>query len=162
MTAPAWYNDGKKLIEGETYTFNFIKIIPLSDNMNYMQMEDPFGIRHLVPYEFYSQYGLKPGNTVICRVDKINCTGRVFLEPEHPYYKSGESTLFKISRFEYKSEPDIRSVIIVMDIFGNEISIELENGSMIEQNASHLLCVVNGFKKGKPVLTIIYPMFKED
>jgi hypothetical protein len=158
MTAPAWYNDGKKLTEGETYAFNFLKVVPLSDEMNYMLMEDPFGIRHLVPYEFYSQYGLKPGNTVICRVDKINCTGRVFLEPEHPYYIRGKTAQFKISRFQSGSEPDARFGVFVFDIFGNEISIEAEDGSLIEQNSGHLSCLVNGFRKGKPVLSLIHPM----
>lgn len=30
----------------------------------------------------------------MCRVDKINCKGEVFLEPHNPYYTEGESFPF--------------------------------------------------------------------
>jgi hypothetical protein len=157
MTAPGWYNEGKKLIEGETYPFQFIRIIPLSDNMNYMLMEDPFGIRHLVPYEYYSQYGLQTGTTVNCRIDKINCTGRVFLEPEHPFYKTGSTFDFKIVRFQEADKANTLPVYIVKDAFGNEILVESGSVLLNIRETGQLCCFIEGFKKGKPVLKLAIP-----
>ncbi len=160
MTTPGWYNEGKKLNEGEIYPFRFIKIIPLSDNMNYMLMEDPFGIRHLMPYEYYIQYNLLPGSMVNCRVDKINCTGRVFLEPEHPYYKTGSAFNFEITGFQDDAFQKTMRVITVRDVFGNEIYLEANDESLPMLQKGTLCCMVEGFKKGKPVLRIIQPGHK--
>lgn len=154
MTAPGWYNEGKKLIEGETYPFQFIRIVPLSDKMNYMLMEDPYGIRHLVPYEYYIQYDLKTGSTVNCRIDKINCTGRVFLEPEHPFYKTGSRFYFEIVRFVEADKKNMLPVFVVKDVFGNEIFVETEKKILNKQEKGQLCCLIKGFKKGKPVLSL--------
>lgn len=155
MTAPGWYNEGKKLIEGETYPFQFIRIVPLSDNMNYMLMEDPYGIRHLVPYDYYDQYNLQTGSTVNCRIDKINCTGRVFLEPEHPFYQTGSTFYFEIVRFQEADKRNSLPVYIVKDAFGNEIFVESERGFLNKREKGQLCCLIKGFKKGKPVLSLI-------
>ncbi len=155
MTAPGWYNEGKKLIEGETYPFQFIRIVPLSDNMNYMLMEDPYGIRHLVPYEYYIQYGIQTGSTVNCRIDKINCTGRVFLEPEHPFYKMGSTFYFEIVGFKEADKQNTHLVYIVKDAFGNEIFVESERGFLNNLEKGQLSCLIEGFKKGKPVLKLV-------
>ncbi|MFH1119211.1 MAG: hypothetical protein V1775_05265 [Bacteroidota bacterium] len=154
MTAPAWYNDGKKLIEGETYVFHFIKIVPLSDKMNYMLMEDPYGIRHLVPFEYYIHYKLVPGSKINCLVDKINCTGRVFLEPEHPRYKIGSVSGFNL--LGTKQDKDY-SVLVVADIFGNEIQVEIPDGHKVEPVNGSVYCKIEGFKKGKPILSFDLP-----
>jgi len=162
MTAPAWYNDGKKLCEGVTYPFNFIKLVPLSDHMNYMLMEDPYGIRHLVPYEFYISYNLQPGNVVCCRVDKINCTGRVFLEPEHPHYQTGSVEGFSFVGIKQDKQKDgdkctLGSVMVVADVFGNEIRVEMPEGCFVEPLNGSVFCRIEGFKKGKPLLSLSLP-----
>jgi hypothetical protein len=152
MTTPGWYNEGKKLTEGEVYAFTFEKLITLSDGEDYMVMEDPFGIRHMIMYKYYMNYGLKPGTTVHCMVDKINCTGRVFLEPEHPVYKPGKKFLFEFIRIQPCADLSERSEIVVRDIFGNEITTEFNNGNVPRQISGGLYCQVEGFKKGLPVL----------
>jgi len=155
MTAPGWYNEGKKLIEGETYPFQFIRIIPLSDNMNYMLMEDPYGIRHLVPYDYYIQYDLVTGSTINCRVDKINCTGRVFLEPEHPHYKIGSRGNFDLLRIEKSQNDEKIHCLIVLDIFGNEVIMEVCDEIQDNLQNSKINCLIEGIKKGVPVLKFI-------
>jgi len=162
MTAPAWYNDGKKLFEGETYAFDFIKLVPLSDHMNYMLMEDPYGIRHLVPYEFYLRYNLQPGDVVHCRVDKINCTGRVYLEPAHPQYQTGSVERFSYVGISQEKQKDgdkdtEYSVLVVADIFGNEIRVDMPAGYSVEPVNGSVLCKIEGFKKGKPLLSLSLP-----
>ncbi len=157
MTAPGWYNEGKKLTEGEVYAFSFEKLITLSDEEDYMVMEDPFGIRHMIMYKYYMHYGLKPGTTVHCMVDKINCTGRVFLEPEHPVYKKGTKFLFEFVRIQPCTDRSEMSEIVVRDIFGNEIIAEFCAGVVTHHLNGGLQYQVEGFKKGKPVLNTALP-----
>jgi len=59
---------------------------------------------------FYQNYGIKPGNLLHCRIDKINCSGRVFLEPEHPFYQVGKQYVFKV--FEKFSKADQKGRMI--------------------------------------------------
>ncbi|MHC1774212.1 MAG: hypothetical protein AB9834_02245 [Lentimicrobium sp.] len=158
MTAPGWYNEGKKLAEGEVYAFTFEKLITLSDGEDYMVMEDPFGIRHMITYKYYLNYGLKPGTTVNCVVDKINCTGRVFLEPEHPVYKKGTKFLFEFVRIQVSADRIDMSEIVVRDIFGNEIIAEFHAGIVTRHLTDGLYCQVDGFKKGRPVLATGNPV----
>jgi hypothetical protein len=155
MTAPGWYNEGKKLIEGETYPFQFIRIVPLSDNMNYMLMEDPYGIRHLVPYDYYIQYDLVTGSMINCRVDKINCTGRVFLEPEHPHYKIGTKGNFKLLRIEKSQNDEKIYCLIIQDIFGNEVIMEVNDEIQEDLQNRQINCLVEGIKRGVPVLRFL-------
>jgi len=155
MTAPGWYNEGKKLIEGVTYPFLFIRIVPLSDNMNYMLMEDPYGIRHLVPYDYYIQYNLVAGSTINCRVDKINCTGRVFLEPEHPHYKIGTKGNFELLSIEKSLNDEKIYFLIVQDIFGNEVIMEVSEEIQENLQNRQINCLVEGIKRGVPVLRFL-------
>ncbi len=152
MTTPGWYNEGKKLTEGEVYAFTFKKLVTLSDGEDYMVMEDPFGIRHMITYKYYMKYGLKPGTTVNCVVDKINCTGRVFLEPEHPVYKKGAKFFFEFVRIQLSTDRIDMSEIVVSDIFGNEIIAEILDGIVPRPLTESSYYQVEGFKKGRPVL----------
>lgn len=157
MTAPAFYNEGKKLIEGEVLSFDYLKIIILSDGNEYMVLEDPYGIRHMVPYIHYQNYGIEPGTKVNCRVDRINCTGRVYLEPEHPFFVIGE-----IIEFQVRSVSNLRKglcdaiVIKVSDVPGNEICCEVINAENCSIQAGEIIEFrIVKIKKGKPILTIV-------
>ena len=50
----------------------------------------------LMTLKFYKHYGIEPGNKINCRIDKINCTGKIFLEPEHPNLINGNRYDFMI------------------------------------------------------------------
>ena len=73
------------LKENGFYVFRVIKRITLPDESRFFVLESPFNTRHLLPAEFYEKYDIMPGKNIRCRVDKINCVGRIFLEPGHPY-----------------------------------------------------------------------------
>lgn len=155
MTAPGWYNNKKKLTEGEAYAFRFVKLVNLSDGEDYMVLEDPFEIRHMITYSFYRKYNLQPGTEIICRVDKINCTGRVFLEPEHPHYKIGTRCDCELLRIE-KSQNDEKSFcLIVQDIFGNEVIMEVSDEIKDNLLNGQINCLVEGVKRGVPVLRFL-------
>ncbi|HOP12720.1 hypothetical protein [Lentimicrobium sp.] len=156
MIIPGYYDLKHKLEEGKTYIFSFLKLVTLADGEAYMVMEDPFGIRHMLLYRYYKQYDLQPDTAVRCRVDRINCTGRVFLEPEHPFYKPGTSAVFPVIRAGFRNaEYSVNRVILVKDIFDNEIEVVIppEYRDNIMAGA-RVECTVKLIRKGRPVLSL--------
>lgn len=122
-----------------------------------MVMEDPFGIRHMVPFVYYKNYHIEPGMEVVCRVDHVNCTGRIFLEPEHPFYIPGETGQFHVRSvaLNENNESDLIG-ITVSDVFGNEIRCEIDlwnNGNIKPGDTIELR--IQGVKKGRPILNIV-------
>jgi hypothetical protein len=152
MTAPGWYNEGKKLEEGKVYRFRFVKTTLLSDGQDYMVFEDPYAIRHLIPFDFYRPYGLQPDSEVRCLVDRINCTGRVFLEPQHPHYTVGEVYYFRIVETRPASGEELTDRLVVSDVFGNKIVVTVPDTDFIDKSSSELKCEVVKIRKGVPEL----------
>lgn len=81
--------------QGKYYLFVFHKIIKSPEGTDYFVLIDPFGQKHLIPARFYTSYVLVIGQKYLCKVDKINCLGRVFIEPPHPFYKENQTYLFR-------------------------------------------------------------------
>jgi hypothetical protein len=75
------------LQEGETYHFLYYKTTVFPDGEEYYILESPFKSKHLLPKKTYAHYNFKLNQEIKCIVDKINCSSRIFLEPEHPVYK---------------------------------------------------------------------------
>ena len=86
--------------EGQTVRFKINKHIELSENENYYVLEDQSGRKQLLKSDFYENYNFKIGQDINCRVDHINCSGKIFLEPEHPVYKEDEFYDFIIAKIE--------------------------------------------------------------
>ncbi len=80
--------------EGEWGHFYIVKSLHIPGDDEYYVMESKAGNRILIPTVYYRDYNLLPGTVVKCRIDKINCSGRIFLEPEHPFYKPGKEYNF--------------------------------------------------------------------
>ncbi len=79
------------LREGNKYDFEIKKLIRLSDEQSYFILIDPYGKKHLMFDRYYIHYGMKTGDVICCNIDKINCNGRIYLEPQHPYYQNGRN-----------------------------------------------------------------------
>jgi len=79
------------LTEGESYLFLIHNkvILPAEDQEAFILI-GPNNKKHLMNASYYTLYHFSIGQTIKCTVDKINCSGQIFLEPEHPYYQSGE------------------------------------------------------------------------
>jgi hypothetical protein len=92
------YKEVRKLNPGSVYKFQILKKIRFPDRKTYFVLRDPFGDKHLLPTKPYKSYQIEPGNTLFCHVDKINCQGRLFLEPLHPRYHIGNEYFFKFLR----------------------------------------------------------------
>ena len=92
MHYPA-YNSGNIILsEGNWYLFRIYNLLQLQDSAWYYVLQDLNGLKHFMPADYYTNYGFKIGDEITCKVDRINCTGRIFLEPKHPRYIEGETS----------------------------------------------------------------------
>ena len=48
----------------------------------------------LLPQKPYQLYHFSINQTILCKVDKISCSGKIYLEPKHPYYQINNTYLF--------------------------------------------------------------------
>ncbi len=78
------------LKEGKTYDFLYYKTTVFPDGEEYYILESPYKSKHLLSKKTYAHYNFRLNQKIKCKVDKINCTSRVFIEPEHPIYKINE------------------------------------------------------------------------
>ena len=71
-----------KFIEGETYEFEVLKLVDLPEEGVFYLLRHQSGRRLMLPFKSYQYYGIEPGRRIECRVDKVNCTGKVYLRSE--------------------------------------------------------------------------------
>jgi hypothetical protein len=154
MTTPGYYNSGRRLKEGDSYLFQVIGKIILQDEKAYFILEDIYKIKHLLPSWYYKNYGINVGQSIKCKVDKINCTGRVYLEPEHPLYSEGNVYDFKFCSFKKNTHSNKWSLILA-DIFNNEISVDCPKEYTIENKENdRVSCKLIRVRKGKPIVVL--------
>lgn len=147
------YNTGNTIFsEGEWFPFKIHNLVQLQDDAWYYVLQDINGLKHFMSAEYYESYGLIIGTEITCKIDRINCTGRIFLEPKHPYYKEGEIYYFKVISF---SNSDADKALIVQDISENSIAVPVYNNANLEVNLENMVsCVVKRIKKGLPILEL--------
>ena len=95
------YKENRKLTIGETYNFWIIKKLKLPDGVEYFVIMDPYNEKHLLPTKFYKHYDIKIQNLYPCKVDRVNCQGRLFFEPVHPFYKVDNTYSFCFKKFDF-------------------------------------------------------------
>ncbi len=140
--------------EGQVCEFTVNSRIQLPpDDENYFILISSYNTKHLLREKPYLDYGLCQGQKILCRIDKINCSGKIFLEPEHPVYKEGNVYEFPVISYEHiiKSEGQTETIFIVEDyrkhkFYVNVTSNEFPNEKMIS-------CRVDRIKKGKLYLS---------
>lgn len=160
MSSLGYYNNGKRLKEGCCYTFKFIKKVKLEDEKHYLILEDHFGIRHFIELELYKNYGIENKSEISCLVDKINCTGRIFLEPEHPYYKTGDISSFDVLDI---IETENGVLISVHDCFNNLVTVLLtDSKSKNLDQIERINAKIEGIRKGVPELQFVSVVEKPD
>ncbi|NSW46298.1 MAG: hypothetical protein HPY79_10845 [Bacteroidales bacterium] len=89
----------EQLKEGKAYIFFVEKILKLPDD-DYFVLVDEWNRKYLLTQKFYKNYNIEIGKKITCYVNKINCNGKIFLEPEHPIYKVGNIDIFIITKLE--------------------------------------------------------------
>ena len=137
------YKQKLVLEQNQFYHFKLHKKVKGFSGYSYLVMIDPFGNKHLVPAEYYLTYKLKVRNTYLCKVDKINCLGRIFIEPPHPYYKENETYKFRFVK-TLKEKHKLGSVQLYYQFLGENKYEALfkENNSLSE----HLKTGIHSFR----------------
>jgi hypothetical protein len=113
-----------KLEEGKNYLFRVSKTTWF-EGEEYLVLSGPSGVRFMMLADRYKSYNIDIGSEITCRIDKINCKGEVFLEPQHPYYKEGSVYQFEIIGNDIRIDRvgNKHNVFIVVDWNNNEVSV---------------------------------------
>lgn len=145
-----------RLEEGQVYPFLILKLISLEPGDNWFVLLDPNGYKILLPEKYYIDYGFKQGQEIRCRVDKINCNGRMYLEPMHPFYKEGEVYLFSLAcKGQKKNILDQDEwYFMVRDMFDKKWKVRTFSGKLWENPPESIECKLKRIKKGKLFLVI--------
>jgi len=115
-------------------------------------MNSEFGNKYLLPSNNYNEYNLKKNQKIKCRIDRINCNGKVFIEPECSIYKVGDMDTFmfydsesriKTKTFENYNVLKAKNKTTQRGIFFKK---ENYNEAMINEN---WLCEIVRIKKGE-------------
>ena len=145
-----------RLTEGQTYPFRILKSVSLGPEDNWFVMQDPLGYKILMPKGFYEDYGFEAGQVIRCRVDKINCNGRMFLEPHHPFYAEGN-----VYHFEVVGKAKQQNILgedewlfRVKDRIGKLWDVRTWSRKLWESDPKVLPCLLERIKKGKLFLRI--------
>ncbi|MEE4176681.1 MAG: hypothetical protein V2I46_04155 [Bacteroides sp.] len=150
------------LTEGKSYVFRLLGKLELGRGEPFLVMLDPFGYKMLVPAGFYADYGLKEGQKVVCKIDKISCSGKMYLEPQHPHYEEGKYYDFEVISLGCRNNliGSKEWCYRVRDIFGLEWIVkrnppEEETSGWPEK----IQCLVVRIKKGQLFLRL--PAFSD-
>ncbi len=115
------------LKEGQVYSFKIKGITALPDGTECFVLIDPNHIKHLLERKHYLNYHFVVGQSIRCRVDKINCNGKIYVEPLHPFYRIGKKYDFPLTRIEQSKSQVDKAIAVFEDVFCNEITLELKH-----------------------------------
>lgn len=134
---------------GAWYSFNISGLTSILDKGECYVLTHESGRKMLLKASFYTKYHFFIGQKIECRIDKVSCTGQVFLEPKHPIYSEGNFYSFPL----IKVNKDAKSLFngTVKDAFDNEIDVFIPQIKSYKINESILLKVVQ-VKKGIAIL----------
>ena len=137
------------LREGSEYQFEVKGSTTLPDGRKYVKLLDPNGYKHLLLLSDYTYYNLLERKKVLCYVSKINCSGRIFLEPENPHYFIGKVYNFVVTGIDQSGKiPLIR----LKDFFDRQLEVSSIGMQHIPSAGDTLECRIDRIKKGKLLL----------
>lgn len=146
-----------KFKEGEIHPFKITGFteMPGTDESFYI-LENPFGGKHLLKSVHYKHYNLELNHEVICKIDKINCSGKIYLEPENPIYKEGEIYNFTFVKLieQLNSVGEKEKAAVVKNQFNEDVICSLPKDCQLSGNIKNLQCKVLRIKKGELYLAI--------
>lgn len=145
------------LEEGYEFNFKVEKIIDLPDESYYILLSE-FDKKYLLPTKYYEEYNISIGNEIRCRIDKINCSGRVFLEPKSPIYSVGDKdifTLLETQQKETRKTKDKYLVIKAMSKKTNRAIVVNYSDCLKYSHGENYLCEIIKIKKAQMQLKLI-------
>jgi hypothetical protein len=131
--------------EGDIIKLSFLKEISINDADRFYLFQHEAGDRFMLEKTMYSLYSFQSGKTINARIDRINCSGKIFIEPEHPVYKDLQIYKFDVLKIVSKTEADI----IVKDCFSNIIPVKVHPS---KKDKKEILLTVAFLRKGIPLL----------
>jgi hypothetical protein len=142
------------LVEGKYYHFKVLKTVNLPEEGDHYMLRHKSGRRLLLPAEPYNNYCIGVNSTIECKVDKINCTGKVFLEPRHPVYIEDKIYDFTVHQNSVK-DINLNETITVHDVFNNEVQVNWpSNKSKLPEIGTNIKLRVDRLTNGVPILNI--------
>lgn len=142
--------------EGDIHIFNITGFteMPGTDESFYI-LQNQFGGKHLLKAQPFKHYKLEVNQSISCRIDKINCSGKIFLEPENPIYKVGNHYEFEFVKIidHINSVGEKEKAAVVKDHFGQDILCSLPKDCSLSSNIKNLRCSVLRIKKGELFLS---------
>jgi hypothetical protein len=150
MQYPGYNTGNVNLEEGEWYHFKIHNLVLLQDEAYYYVLTDINGMKHFMPSVYYIDYGLNIGDVINCKIDRINCTGRIFLEPAHPFYKEGGIYSFNLESYIIQGN---NLTLFVKGIVGNSVEVPVRDIAINNiATIKTVSCKVQSIKKGELLL----------
>jgi hypothetical protein len=143
------------LFEGKKYRFTIQRIIEMPpDGEVHFVLENEEGLKFLLLEKYYAHYGLQAGDTIICKVDKVNCTGRIYLEPDHPFCNPGDVVDFQrlacIDLVNSFGEKEM--LLILKDPWGQDATLNITLHPELAK-PDRIECRVERIKKGQLLIS---------
>lgn len=148
-----------RIREGNVYPFLIKGITILPDGIEYFVLTDPNQVKHLLESEPYKNYHFEVGQAIMCKIDKINCNGKIYIEPLHPYYLAGKFYQFPMIRFEQNPRNNKEVFAVFEDVFCNEIKLPVLKFNETLQVGQVVKLKIARIKKGQ--VYIADPGFEE-
>ncbi len=145
------------LEEGKEYEFFVEKIISLPDD-NYFILKDEWNRKYLLPQKYYTYYSIKVGSKIFCYVNKINCNGKIFLEPHHPIYKINDNDYFTLLMIEQRIKQKTKELYYVILAENSKVkraAVLNYTKTDIQNMPITCLCKVVKIKKAEILLEVI-------
>ncbi len=140
-----------EFIEGNRYSFLVEKMITIPDGESSYVLKGPGNRKFLIPAIRYLKYGIVAGKEIVCRVDKINCKGEVFLEPVNPWYNENNHYQFEVLEYREMKFSRIRQgrVMMVKSLTDDVIPVPVPAGKELPEPGSMISLLVQRISKGQ-------------
>jgi hypothetical protein len=144
------------LFQGLKYDLTVLKLLVIENDQQYFVCADENGLKHLIPEVYYRHYRIKPGDKIRCRLDRINCLGRFFFEPDHPLYEQFKTYEFTLKGFKKTGHCNPGNyTALVEDIFGDEWETKpFLSSSVLPNDLKSVFCHVKALKKARLYLEL--------
>lgn len=138
-------------IEGRSYEFYLKSVNRFEDDHSaFYILESQVGTKHLMTYADYKDYGLITGQKITCRIDKISCSGRIYLEPAHRFYREGKKYHFNnAGTFEKTLANGTKLTFLKLIGVNNVHTVINITDHPHETFGKNVICIVNRIKKGR-------------
>jgi hypothetical protein len=144
------------LEEGKYYPFRISGSVVLPDGSECYILSDMNHVKHLLHKAYYSHYDFKHNQEIVCRIDKINCTGKIFIEPEHPVYQPGKSYSFEFSRYHevINQEGVSETFAVLKNGFSQDIFVSSDEFEQTLRQGERIEATVERIKKGRVYISV--------